>query len=230
MVRVRDWVAWHRDYDDPGSPLSKRLARVSWHLSRALDRAPAGQIRLVSLCAGQGRDVLGVLPDHPRRADVTAVLVEANPENADQARREAASAGLTGIQIRQADASLVATVADVLPADVLLLAGIFGNVSDADIERTVGAAGAICADGASVIWTRHRRPPDVTGRIRSWFAEGGFEEVAFEAVEGEFLTSVGVHRLARRPGRGTELPHGPLFTFGSNHASPATSARASRCR
>jgi len=215
---MRDWVAWHRDYDNPDSPLSKRLARVSWHLGRALDRAPSGLIRLVSLCAGEGRDVLGVLPGHPRRNDVAAVLVEANPEIADVARRDAADAGLGGIEVRLTDASLTANLADVLPADVLLLAGIFGNVSDADIERTVRAAGPMCADGATVIWTRHRRPPDVTGRIRSWFAAGGFEEVAFEPVEGEFLTSVGVHRLARRPEPAAELPRGPLFTFGSNHA------------
>jgi hypothetical protein len=218
MVPVRDWVAWHRGYDDPGSPLSKRLERVSWHLGWALDQAPPGPIRLVSLCAGQGRDVLQVLPRHPRRDEVTAVLVEANAENAGLASHDAASAGLGGVEVRHADASLVANVADVLPADVLLLAGIFGNVSDADIERTVGAASALCADGATVIWTRHRRPPDVTGQIRCWFAAGGFEEVAFEAVDGEFLTSVGVHRLARRSEKAAELPQGPLFSFGSNYA------------
>jgi hypothetical protein len=42
--------------------------------------------------------------------------------------------------------------------------------------------------------------------------------VAVEAVDGEFLTSVGVHRLATRPEKAAELPQGPLFSFGSNHA------------
>jgi hypothetical protein len=31
---------------------------------------------VISLCAGQGRDLLGVLADHPRREDVRARLVE----------------------------------------------------------------------------------------------------------------------------------------------------------
>jgi hypothetical protein len=31
------------------------------------------------MCAGQGHDVLGALPDHPRRGDVTARLVELDP-------------------------------------------------------------------------------------------------------------------------------------------------------
>ena len=48
---MRDWVAWHEQYDDPASRLSARLALVKQHLAGALDRAPAGPVRLVSLCA-----------------------------------------------------------------------------------------------------------------------------------------------------------------------------------
>ena len=40
------------------------------HLRAELERAPAGDVRLISLCAGQGRDVIGVLTGHPRRDDV----------------------------------------------------------------------------------------------------------------------------------------------------------------
>ena len=95
---MKDWVAWHREYDNPDSALSKRLDRVAWHLRGALDEARAGQIRLVSLCAGQGHDVLRVLPGHPRVHDVRAVLVEASAKNAAMARQKAASAGLTGVE------------------------------------------------------------------------------------------------------------------------------------
>ena len=139
---MRDWVAWHEAYDDPSSSLSARLRRVRWHLSRALDQAPDGPVRLVSLCAGQGHDVLGVLPGHPRREDVRALLVESDARNAGLARRRAAAAGLPRVEVRQADASRVGSFADALPADVLLLCGIFGNVSDQDIRRTIEAAPA----------------------------------------------------------------------------------------
>jgi predicted RNA methylase len=209
---VKDWVAWHAAYDDPSSSLSVRLGLVREHLSRALDRAPAGPVRLVSLCAGQGRDVLGVLPGHPRRRDTSAVLVEADPENAAVARRDAAQAGLSQVEVREADASRVDAFADALPADVLLLCGIFGNVSAADIERTVAAAPAMCAPGATVLWTRHRRAPDLTPQIRAWFRASGFAEVAFDAPDTEALTGVGVHRLVTVPA--PALPAGPLFTFG----------------
>jgi hypothetical protein len=213
---VKDWVAWHCGYEDPSSSLSKRLARVVWHLGQALDSAPAGRIQLVSLCAGQGHDVLGALPGHPRRADVSALLVEANAANAALARDRAAAAGLTQIRVREADASLVASFADALPADVLLLSGIFGNVCEADIKRTVDAAAVFCAEDATVIWSRHRRPPDLTVKVRGWFAANGFEEVAFDALDTDFLTGVGVHKLTCSRARAGPYPKGPLFRFGSN--------------
>jgi hypothetical protein len=208
---VKDWVAWHEAYDDPSSALSVRLRWVRSHLSDAIDQAPAGPIRLVSLCAGQGRDVIGVLPDHPRRDGVRAVLVESDARNAGLARRAAADRGLSMVEVRQADAGLVASFADSLPADVLLLCGIFGNVSDGDIRRTVQASPALCRAGATVIWTRHRREPDLTPQIRAWFAEAGLAEIAFDALETDRFTSVGVHRLDHAPAE--EPPAGRLFTF-----------------
>jgi hypothetical protein len=101
--------------------------------------------------------------------------------------------------------------ADVLPAGILLLCGMFGNVTDRDIQRTVQAAPALCQAGATVIWTRHRRPPDLTPQIRQWFAGSGFDEIAFDALETTALTSVGVSRLCRAPA--DKLPEHRLFTF-----------------
>jgi hypothetical protein len=208
---VRDWVEWHQAYADPASGLSARLRSVQRHLSLAIGRALPGPVRLVSLCAGQGHDVIGVLPGHPRRGEVTAVLVEADPRNAALARCRAAAAGLDQVRVRQADASRPESFGDALPADVLLLCGIFGNVSEADVERTTAAAPALCAPGATVIWTRHRHPPDLTPRIRAWFTDAGFDELAFEIPDTTALAAVGVGRL--RHAARTALPAGPLFTF-----------------
>lgn len=218
---MKDWVAWHREYDDPSSSLSVRLDCVRRHLAATIDRLPPGRVQVVSLCAGQGHDVIGVLPGHPRRDDVRALLVESDRRNARLAAQRAAAAGLGQVEVRQADAGRVASFADALPADVLLLCGIFGNVGEGDIERTVRAAGSLCSRGGTVIWTRHRRPPDLTPRLRGWFADSGFDEVAFDALDTAKLTSVGVHRrrgdrvrAGDQPQQSAPLPDGPLFTFG----------------
>jgi hypothetical protein len=216
MGVVRDWVEWHLAYENPDSGLSARLRSVRRYLAQAIAEAPAGSpVRLVSLCAGQGHDVIGVLADHPRRDEVTALLVEADPRNAALARSRAAAAGLTRLEVREADASRPEEFADGLPADVLLLCGIFGNVSDEDIERTATAAPALCAPGATVIWTRHRRAPDLTPRIRDWFTDAGFDDVAFDALEAPTFNGlgVGVGRLREEPPAAAGLPAGPRFTF-----------------
>jgi len=211
---TRDWVRWHDAYDDPASGLSTRLELVQAHLSVALAAAPDGPIQVVSLCAGQGHDVIGALAGHYRQDDVAALLVELDPDNVQIATNHAYAAGLTGVTVRQTDAGVVAHYADALPADVLLLCGIFGNLEDEDIHRTVIASAALCAAGGTVIWTRHRRPPDLTVQIRSWFAAAGFQEVAFEAPYAT-MSGVGVHRrpVSTPPAASSQLPAGRLFTF-----------------
>jgi hypothetical protein len=104
----------------------------------------------------------------------------------------------------------VTSFADALPADMLMLCGIFGNVSDRDIQRTVKAAPALCRPGATVTWTRHRRPPDLTPRLRAWFAASGFEQ---SALDTDAMTGVGACRLRHAPAG--PPPPGPLFTFGT---------------
>lgn len=172
---MTDWRGWHDRYDDPASPLSGRLRAVQAELARALDRAPAGPLRLLSLCAGQARDVAPVLADHPRGGDVTGLLVELDPDNCVAAGTILPSQP----QVRQGDAGSPAVWADSLPVDVLLLCGIFGNIPDRDVEQTVRAAPLLCRPGASVLWTRHTGEPDLTAAIRGWVAAAGMTETAF---------------------------------------------------
>jgi hypothetical protein len=49
----------------------------------------------------------------------------------------------------------------------------------------VVAAPQLCNPGATLIWTRHTRAPDLTPRIRAWFTGAGFAERAFTAVPAQ---------------------------------------------
>jgi hypothetical protein len=209
-MRARDWVEWHQLYDDPGSPLSRRLVIVQRAIGEALGRAPEGPVQVVSLCAGQGRDLIGAIADHPRRDDVVARLVELDKQNVEVAQAAVRAQGLKGVDVLTEDAGLTASYVDAVPARLVLACGVFGNIDDADIVRTISMLPQLCASNAEVIWTRHRLQPDLTPAIRRWFEDGDFDEVSFEAPRGD-LFGVGVHRFRGAPvalERGTRL-----FTF-----------------
>ena len=204
-----DWVEWHADYDDPGSRLAHRLRIVQEQIRAALDRLPPGPVTIISICAGQGRDIIEVLATHPRRADVRARLVELDPRNVDAATAAVASAGLAGVEAVVGDAGLIDQYAGLVPADLVVCCGVFGNLTDADIRRTVDACSALCREGATVIWTRHRYSPDQVPEICEQFERRGFDRLFLTSPELSF--GVGAHRHTRAP-----APIDPgtrMFTF-----------------
>jgi hypothetical protein len=139
---------------------------------------------------------------------VTAVLVELDRRNIEAARTSAARTGLTQVEIIEADAAISDVYAPFVPADIVLACGIFGNITDPDLERTVRSLSMVCRTGASVIWTRHRNEPDITPRIRGWFTESGYEELSFDAPDNASKSGIGTVRLL-----GTPLPFQPGFRF-----------------
>jgi hypothetical protein len=209
----QDWQAWHRDYDDADSPVSRRLVQVRTRLATLLDEA-AGPVRLLSLCSGDGRDTVPVLAASDR--EVEACLVELDPSLAEAARTAAAEAGVR-LEVRTGDAAATPTYADRLPVDVLLLVGVLGNVSDDDAERLVAAAASMVVPGGTVVWSRSNRfrtePThgfdDPAVWVRDRFEAHGFEtrELVVPEVDAWRL---GVSVL-RRPS--TEPVPDRIFTF-----------------
>jgi hypothetical protein len=197
---VRDWVGWHNAYDDVGSSLHRRLRIVQGLVVDALDQMPRRPIRVVSLCAGQGRDVIGALAEHPRRHEVTARLVELDEHNVGVARASARAAGLDGVEVMAADAGVTDSYLGAVPADLVVVCGVFGNIVDDDIAFAIEQLPQLCAEGAIVIWTRNREPVDLTTTIRKWFAAAGFGEVALVAPP-DVSFAVGAHRLLGTPVR-----------------------------
>ena len=215
MTAGRDWLAWHEDYDVPGSPLAQRLAVVQGWVRRTLDHAPPGPVRAVSMCAGQGRDLIDVLRGHPRRGEVSARLVELDPRLAAAARRRAAAAGLPLVDVVTGDAGWSAAYAGLPPAGLVLACGVFGNIGAGDVQRTIAGCARLCAAGGTVVWTRGRRAPDLIPRICGWFAQQGFELAGLSDPGPSWV--VGAHRRTGPPG---PPPAGDrLFTFGPRPGS-----------
>ena len=195
---MRDYLGWHDDYDRPGSRLHLRLLVVEDLVARALDELPPGRVRLLSMCAGQGRDVLTVASRHRRGADLEGRLVELHPQNVGAAREAVARLGLHGLEVVEGDAGLSDSYAGATPAELVLACGVFGNVTDEAIARTVEFLPSLCAPGAWVVWTRYPRPEGILEAIEAWFGAAGFETVARVAPEAPAF-GVGAARLVGDP-------------------------------
>jgi SAM-dependent methyltransferase len=205
---VTYWQSWHDAYRDPSSSLSRRLRVVQERISQWLDATAPRPVRVLSLCAGDGRDLLEVLAVRDDAHRVSATLIELDDALAERARE--AAAARPAIQVRNADAGDPLAYADLPPADLVLLCGVLGNVPATDVAHTIAVLPALCADGARVIWTRTRREPDLTPGVRTWFGDNGFREVDFVALP-DSAASVGVADLVATPG--TTVGPERLFTF-----------------
>ena len=209
---MRDYLKWHDAYDDPNSDLSWRLSQARSYIRQALDHL-TGPVTVLSLCAGDGRDVLQVLADRDDSSRVHTTLIELHPVLAQRAREFAAEARLTGVTVRSQDAGNTAAYAGSVPADLVIMMGIFGNISDDDVHRTIETAPQLCKSGATLLWSRSTNGSDRNASVRGWLSEAGFTELdylEFDQDEGE-RAALG---SARYDGPPQTLARGQqLFTF-----------------
>ena len=152
-----DWSDWHDAYARPDSGLRERLAAVRAQIERHLD-STAPTPSPAQCGAGDGRDLLGVLATRQDAARVSALLVEYD-EGLVARARDMAQGLPADIEVRQADAAQSDVYQHSVPADLVLLCGIFGNVSDADVQATIEASPQLCAPGAEAHRTRHATSP-----------------------------------------------------------------------
>lgn len=212
MSGVRDYLAWHEQYDDPGSSLPHRLALVRDVLRAELDARP-GPVRVLSLCAGDGRDILGVLAEREDAARVSVALVEVLPELVERAIR-AAEEVEADVEVVCADAGLSETYVNLaaVPADVVLLVGVLGNISESDVAATAAAMPDLCAPGAALVWSRGRSlegAADFVTPVREALDAAGFSEVSIRSFDvQDDRTALGVVRYDGPP-----VPLGPRQTW-----------------
>ncbi len=208
----KTWFEWHDLYNtDP--KLQQRLQIVREYMDNSLDVSPPGIIRVVSVCAGDGRDLLGTLASHPRTKDVYGRLVELNPELAERGKAGVESAGLSKqLEFVNGDATNSSSYIGVVPADIIIVCGIFGNLaSEAELKRLIGNLPVLAKKGSFAIWTRgHSDGIAHSETVRKVFREAEFEEVSFKLTQTGDM-GVGIHRYS---GEGLPLsPNQQLFEF-----------------
>ena len=81
MAKSKDWQAWHEAYAEENTPLSRRLQLVQRHIASWLDERKGEKLTVVSACAGQGHDLLGVLATRTDAHRVSCTLLEYDQRN-----------------------------------------------------------------------------------------------------------------------------------------------------
>jgi hypothetical protein len=191
----KDWFEWH-DLYNTDAKLQQRLEIVRKYIAYSLDASPAGAIRVVSVCAGDGRDLLGALANHPRTQDVYARLVELNPQLVERGRATIESLGLSKqIEFINGDATSAANYIGAVPADIVIVCGVLGNLADeTELNRLLGNLSFLSKKGAFVLWTRgHSQGIAYSETVRKYFREFGFEEINFQLTATGDM-GVGIHR------------------------------------
>jgi hypothetical protein len=189
-----DWAKWH-DLYDVSTPLKERLIAVREQIAAAASKVAGKSLHLVSICAGDGRDVIGTFAASDERQDVHATLIESNPELVTRGQAAVDQLGLARrITFRCADATQSSTYVDIRPAHIIVLSGVFGNLKERDVQRLIAALPSLCDRAASVIWTRNLFDDGekATQIIRQCFVAADFtEEVLVRTSLGFF--AVGTH-------------------------------------
>src|SRR5262249_33753032 len=123
-----------------------QLLAVRAQIAAAAAKAPGTSVHLVSLCAGDGRDVIGTFAAADARQDMHATLIEAHPALVTRGQAAVEQLGLTRrITFRCADATHSSTYVDLRPAQILVLSGIFGNLTARDVQRLIAVLPSLCA-------------------------------------------------------------------------------------
>jgi hypothetical protein len=218
-----DWFEWHRVYANPSSRASLRLVAVQRAIRQAIDELPPGAFHVLSLCSGQGHDIIGVLADHARRADADVTFVDADPRNIEHALTRAGEAGIDHVHGVVGDAGLSDSVAGVPRASLLLLVGMVAHLRPSDFVQLIGALPQICDEGAIVVW--NRRPGAATAwslrSARRAYRDAGFVDAGFTLPTSE-VSRVSAERFVGVPA--PLVPGRRWFTF------VATPRRPSRVR
>jgi len=169
-------------------------------------------VRILSVCSGDGRDLFQVLDGRADTGRITATLLELHPALADRARSTAsAAAPEAGVSVREVDAGHSDAYIGAVPADLVLLVGMMGNISDQDVQALITATPQFCSPGAHVVWSRGRDRSDINDDVRPWFAAAGFTELDYAELETGSRPALG---LMSYIGDQVDLVRGQrLFTF-----------------
>jgi ubiquinone/menaquinone biosynthesis C-methylase UbiE len=205
------WSGWPElAYQRPH--MRERLRIVQEQLAECLDQAPRGPLQILSICAGDGRDVIGVLQSHRRQKDVEAYLVELNGQSVTEGIKQMEASGLENVvNFINADATDYSTYKNLAPCDIVLLCGVLGHVPANGLAKLIHALASFCKPGGKIIWTRKiSKGEHLLKQVQSQFDDNLWSPVRQDST----FNKKWVVCTYRYRGPALEIPrNGRIFTF-----------------
>ena len=228
-----DWSS--RFYTEQHPGFVARLKTTTRMIAESLAEAPAGEVRVLSLCCGDGRDLLGALRDHPRKGDVRALMIDRDASSVRRGRQWAHEQGLgERIEFVNSDAADWTGMGGWVPFHMVIISGVFVHLTVEHAQNLVGALPMLCRDGSTVVWNRRVVAASTGGQetgdpiprahlpdLRAFFAAAGFVTAACEE------TGPIGHGILRDVYRGPVVPFEPrsgIFEF-KIYRAPAEARR-----
>jgi SAM-dependent methyltransferase len=211
-----DWSS--RFYTDQHPGFVARLKVTTRMIAESLAAAPEGEIRVLSLCCGDGRDLLGALQDHPRKRDVRALLVDRDASSVQRGQQWAREQGFDGqIEFVHGDAADWTALGAWVPFDVVIISGVFVHLTIEHAQRLVALLPTLCRDGSTVVWNRrvvaaldgHDPAGDPIPRAQLPDLQGYFAGAGFVTAANEETGPTG-HGIFRDVYRGPSVSFEPL--------------------
>ncbi|MNR04651.1 hypothetical protein D3C85_1206300 [compost metagenome] len=135
-----------------------------------------------------------MLAHYPNSDNIHSYLVEIDERLVQECKHTVSDRGLQNVTVVKGDASLLRTYRDVIPADLILLCGIFGNIANEDILNTIESLAQLSKQGTRVVWTRNLRDPKVVPMIRHSFTANDFKEVDYRTTSDDSY-AIGIYEF-----------------------------------
>jgi 2-polyprenyl-3-methyl-5-hydroxy-6-metoxy-1,4-benzoquinol methylase len=183
------WYDWHIEkHSDPNSYTSQRMTDIGLVIEEYL-KDTVHRSNIVSVCAGQGLDLIPILRQYPNSAD--AYLIDIEQQNIDHINK--ISTGLEGIHTYAADATVSNTyINNKIPrANLLLVCGVFAHLTSEDQSIFIQNMRSLLKPGGYVIWTRI---DEYLNDIHEKFENNGYKKIDLSHINLS-TGSVGMSRL-----------------------------------
>ena len=173
------WTEWHEEaYNDINSLPYQRTEIVKDLINKYLSEIDK-DIVVISIGAGQSRDILPVLIGRKDNDRITTYLIDTDIECLNYAKNYAKDNNIINVHIVDMDGSLVKNYKDIPKADLIIFCGMMTQKNTDEVKKLANNIKLICNKDAQIIWSRHGYDKDYSTPFRNVFNENFYKELDF---------------------------------------------------